>query len=99
MQTPPRSGSTFDDRVVFFQEFLKNPRQIGSITPSSRFLERRIVQIAGVASARRVVELGAGTGGTTRSILAALRPDAKILAVEINPTCAALVAQLDAARL
>jgi phosphatidylethanolamine/phosphatidyl-N-methylethanolamine N-methyltransferase len=95
----PRSGSTLDDRVVFFQEFLKNPRQIGSITPSSRFLERRIVQIAEVASARLVVELGAGTGGTTRAILNALRPDAKLLVVEVNPHFAALVGRIDDPRL
>jgi len=95
----PRSGSTLDDRVVFFQEFLKNPRQIGSITPSSRFLERRIVQIAGVASARLVVELGAGTGGTTRAILDAMGPDAKLLVVEINRHFAALVGRIDDPRL
>jgi phospholipid N-methyltransferase len=95
----PRSRSTLDDRVVFFQQFLKNPRQIGSITPSSRFLERRIVQIAGVASARLVVELGAGTGGTTRAILDAMGPDAKLLVVEINRQFAALVRRIDDPRL
>jgi len=99
MQTAPRSGSTFDDRLVFFQEFLKNPRQIGSITPSSRFLERRIVQIAGIASARLVVELGAGTGGTTRAILDALGPDATLLVVEINRHFAALLGRIGDPRL
>jgi phospholipid N-methyltransferase len=32
-----------------------------------------------------VVELGPGTGGSTRTLLRALRPDAKLLAIEINP--------------
>src|SRR5712691_11531137 len=99
MQTAPRSGNTFDDRLVFFQEFLKNPRQIGSITPSSSFLERRIVQIAGIASARLVVELGAGTGGTTRAILDAMGPDARLLVVEINRHFAALLARIGDPRL
>jgi phospholipid N-methyltransferase len=43
MQATQRRGNTIDDRVVFLQEFLRQPRQIASITPSSRFLVRRIV--------------------------------------------------------
>ena len=54
-----------DDRLAFFQGFLKKPGQVGSIIPSSRFLERRIVRAAGIERARLVVELGPGTGGTT----------------------------------
>ena len=55
-----------DDRLAFFHGFLKKPGQVGSIIPSSRFLERRIVRAAGIQRARLVVELGPGTGGTTR---------------------------------
>jgi phospholipid N-methyltransferase len=95
----PRSRSTLYDRVVFFKEFLKNPRQIGSVTPSSRVLERRIVEIAGVASARLVVELGAGTGGTTRAILDAMGPDARLVVVEINRQFCTLLRRIDDPRL
>jgi phosphatidylethanolamine/phosphatidyl-N-methylethanolamine N-methyltransferase len=80
-----------DGRSIFFQEFLKHPLEIGSIIPSSRFLERRIVQTAGVHSARTIVELGPGTGGTTRAILSAMAPKARLLTVEINPNFHALV--------
>jgi phospholipid N-methyltransferase len=73
-----------DDRFAFFQGFLKRPKEVGSIIPSSRFLERRITNAAGVADARLVVELGPGTGGTTRALLRAMRPDARLLAIEIN---------------
>jgi phospholipid N-methyltransferase len=99
MQTTPQRGNTIDDRVVFLREFLRNPRQIGSITPSSRFLVRRIVDLAAVRSARTVVELGAGTGGTTRAMLAAMAPGARLLVVEINPHFCALVRRIDDARL
>jgi phospholipid N-methyltransferase len=71
--------------LPFFREFLKHPLQIGSIIPSSRFLEQRILDAAGVASARTVVELGPGTGGTTRAILRVLPPQASLLSIEINP--------------
>jgi len=88
-----------DGRYVFFQEFLKHPLEIGSIIPSSRFLERRIVATAGVRSARTIVELGPGTGGTTRAILRAMAPEARLLTVEINPNFHALVNSLKDDRL
>lgn len=74
-----------DDRVLFLREFLKHPRQIGSIIPSSRFLEKRLMELGEVASAKTIVELGSGTGGTTRAILAAMPEDARLLCIEINP--------------
>jgi phospholipid N-methyltransferase len=74
-----------DDRLAFFQGFLKRPRQVGSIIPSSRFLERRIARAAGIERARLVVELGPGTGGTTRAMLRQMRSDARLLAIEIDP--------------
>jgi phosphatidylethanolamine/phosphatidyl-N-methylethanolamine N-methyltransferase len=99
MQTAPRLRSTIDDRIVFLREFLRRPRQIGSVTPSSRFLERRIVELAAAGSARVVVELGAGTGGTTRAILDAIAPNARLLAVEINPQFCALLRRIEDPRL
>jgi phospholipid N-methyltransferase len=99
MQTAARLRSTIDDRVVFLQEVLKNPRQIGSVTPSSRILEGRIVELAETRSARAVVELGAGTGGTTRAILDATAPNARVLVVEINPQFCALLRRIEDARL
>lgn len=72
-------------RLVFLQEALKHPFQIGSIIPSSRFLERRVVAAAGIAAADVVVELGPGTGGTTRALLRALPPHARLLCIEVNP--------------
>ena len=74
-----------DDRLAFFQGFLKRPREVGSIIPSSRFLERRVTRTAGLADAKLAIELGPGTGGTTRSFLRAMQPDATLLAIEINP--------------
>ena len=99
MQATQRRSNTIDDRVVFLREFLRHPRQIASITPSSRFLVRRIVDLAAVRSARTVVELGAGTGGTTRAMLAAMTPGARLLVVEINPHFCALLRRIDDARL
>jgi len=73
------------DRAVFFREFLKCPRQTGSVVPSSRFLERRVVRAGNIVASRSVVELGPGTGGITQAILDALPPDASLLSLDINP--------------
>jgi phospholipid N-methyltransferase len=70
--------------VTFFQQFLKHPRVVASVVPSSRFLERRVVEAAELDSAGCVVELGAGTGGTTQAILSAMPAEARLLSIEIN---------------
>ena len=88
-----------DGRSVFFHEFLKHPLQIGSIIPSSRFLERHVMEAAGVRSAKTIVELGPGTGGTTRAILRAMTRHAKLLSIEINPNFHALVSCMEDNRL
>jgi phospholipid N-methyltransferase len=74
-----------DNRLKFFQGFLRRPLEVGSIIPSSRFLERRVARAASLSSARTVVELGPGTGGTTRAFLRDMPGTSKLLAIEINP--------------
>lgn len=80
-----------EHRIAFFQAFLRKPKEVGSIIPSSRFLMRRVVREARVDRARLVVELGPGTGGSTRALLRTMRPDATLLAIEINPRFARLI--------
>lgn len=80
-----------DSRLTFLQGFLRRPQQVGSVIPSSRFLERRLVRIADIARSNVVVELGPGTGGTTRAILRALPTHGRLLAIEIDPEFAALL--------
>lgn len=88
-----------DAWVTFFQEFLRHPRQVASVVPSSRFLERRIVEAAGIHSAKTIVELGPGTGSTTRAILRAIGQDARLLTIELNPHLYALVSGIEDRRL
>jgi phospholipid N-methyltransferase len=89
-RSPKRSESSLakDAPVLFFKSFLERPMEVGSIIPSSRFLERRVAKSARLDRAKVVVELGPGTGGTTQALLRALRPDATLLAIEINPRLA-----------
>jgi phosphatidylethanolamine/phosphatidyl-N-methylethanolamine N-methyltransferase len=80
-----------DARLAFLQGFLRKPQQVGSVIPSSRFLERRLVAASGARHARLLVELGPGTGGTTRALLHALPPDGTLLAIELEPRFAAIL--------
>ncbi len=97
MQSPRSAAQRPDDSgdapILFFRSFLARPKEVGSVIPSSRFMERRIVRCAEIPSARVVVELGPGTGGTTRALLRALPATATLLAIEINPRLADRVRQ------
>ncbi len=86
-------------RTFFFQEFLKHPLQIGSVIPSSRFLEKRVVDTAKVKSAKFIVELGPGVGGITRAVLEAGSPDLRLLSIEINPNFHAFIKNIKDERL
>lgn len=78
---------------AFFRGFLRQPAQVGSVVPSSSWLEQRLVRNAGIDSARSVVELGPGTGGTTAALLRALPASGRLLAIELDPQFHALLSQ------
>ncbi|MCP4040075.1 MAG: methyltransferase type 12, partial [bacterium] len=80
-----RSAQRQDHRLAFLKGFLNRPKEVGSIIPSSRFMEKRIVNAAGLREAKLAIELGPGTGGTTKAFLRQMMPDARLLAIEINP--------------
>lgn len=86
-----RNASQAEKALAFFLRFLNQPKQVGSIVPSSTFLERRLVRAGAVDKARTVVELGPGTGGTTQALLNALPSDGRLLAIEIDHRLAELV--------
>lgn len=88
-----------DDRLAFLRAFLRSPRGVGSVVPSSRFLERRIVELSAVRDATTIVELGPGTGGTTRRILRTMPRHARLLCIEIDTHLHRLLRRIDDPRL
>lgn len=90
--------TTWSDRLAFLAQFLRHPRQVASIVPSTRFLERAVAdRVRGRSGV--IVELGPGTGGITRAILGRLAGDARLVAVELNPILAGRVARIEDPRL
>lgn len=85
--------------LAFLRGFLRDPERVASVVPSSRYLERRIVEVAKVWEARTVVELGPGTGGTTRALLGAMPAQARLLAVELSPQFVDLLQEISDPRL
>jgi phospholipid N-methyltransferase len=73
------------DRLRFLRAFAAHPRQVGAILPTSRQAVRDMLDMADVPGAGLVVELGAGTGSQTGEILARMGPDARLVALEIDP--------------
>jgi len=86
---PLMSNQTLRESARFARSFLKSPRQVGAVIPTSRSAARAMLDMAPLEEARVVVEMGAGTGPHTREILPRLRPDARFLAFEIDPDLAA----------
>lgn len=84
--TPPagavRGGG---DMLTFLRGFVRDPKGVASVIPSSRWLERHVIRNARAESAKCVVELGPGTGGMTRRMLSTIGPQARMLAIELEP--------------
>lgn len=78
------SRSTRAEMWMFFRQWLRRPLSIAAISPSSRFLARRVVA-ALPADTRRVIELGPGTGTFTRALLDHGIAGDDLLALEFNP--------------
>jgi len=70
--------------LLFTRTFFRHPRMLGSIIPSSRFLVRNLLETVDWANAQVIVEYGPGLGTVTQEILARMRPDAKLIAIELN---------------
>jgi phospholipid N-methyltransferase len=76
------------ERLLFLREFITSPRHLGSITPSSRYLVRTLIGLAGVTAAHEAVELGPGTGPFTVGLLHAMPAGSRLLCIERDPALA-----------
>jgi phospholipid N-methyltransferase len=68
---------------TFFRQWLKNPREVAAISPSSRQLARQMVHQL-PRHVRRVIELGGGTGVLTRAVLDHGVQPSDLLVLELN---------------
>jgi phosphatidylethanolamine/phosphatidyl-N-methylethanolamine N-methyltransferase len=78
------------DNWRFLRQWLRNPLTVAAVTPSSRQLARRMVSEL-PDDARRVIELGGGTGVFTRAILERGIAPADLMVLELNEELARLL--------
>ncbi|TQM45219.1 class I SAM-dependent methyltransferase [Pseudonocardia cypriaca] len=81
------------DGRVLFQEFLRAPTRVATVTASSEALVTALLAPHQLDGSRVVVELGAGTGRVTDALQHRLRGTGRHVAVEINPVLAARLAE------
>ena len=66
--------------MSFFTNFLKDPKKVGSVIPSSKFLSKAMAQYT---KGPIIVEIGAGTGAFTRDLSQKTTPE-NFYAIEID---------------
>ncbi|MBE0598410.1 MAG: methyltransferase domain-containing protein [Desulfuromonadales bacterium] len=77
--------SSRQEHLLFARNFLRHPKMLGSLIPSSTFLVRRLLRQIDWARAKVVVEYGPGVGTITREVLRRMHPDAVLIVFETNP--------------
>lgn len=85
--------SAVREKAHFFANSLSEFDTSAAILPSSRALVDAMLAPLPLADAKVVVEFGPGTGAMTRSLLEKMRPDAKLYAIELDPTLHATLAK------
>lgn len=77
---------SFNEKLLFLKSFIHDPKQVGSVTPSSRFLAHSMVNQAPWHEVKAVAELGSGTGAITRVINTKVTSTTKVLLFEMDKT-------------
>lgn len=72
------------DRVLFLSQYIRNPRTIGAIIPSSQALAEKMVESIDFGNAKCIVEYGPGTGVFTQKLVENKREDMPLIVIEFN---------------
>jgi phosphatidylethanolamine/phosphatidyl-N-methylethanolamine N-methyltransferase len=80
----PSQDSRAEDYWHFFSAFVRRPRVIGAIAPSSKRLAEAMIPATNLKSARTVVELGAGTGAVTQTLRQRVGHRTNLIALELH---------------
>jgi len=83
-QAAKKSAARSSSLALFARNFLKSPLMLGSVVARSSFLVNDMMSQVNWDRARVLVEYGPGVGTFTREILRRMRPDAVLVAIELN---------------
>lgn len=72
------------NKKSFLRNFWKEKKMVGAMSPSSRFLAKKMLESIDFSKAKVIVELGPGTGVFTKRMLEKMPKDSKLLVFELN---------------
>lgn len=72
------------DRSLFLRQYIRNPRTIGAVMPSSQTLAEKMVESIDFHNAKCIVEYGPGTGVFTQKLVENKREDMPLIVIEFN---------------
>jgi phosphatidylethanolamine/phosphatidyl-N-methylethanolamine N-methyltransferase len=72
------------ENEVFFKHWLRSPKSMGSIIPSSGYLARALAAEVAWEPGSHVIELGGGTGAITQGLLERGIPAANLVVIELE---------------
>lgn len=78
----------------FFQHFLRDPKNVGAIVPLSQSVAEQLVKHLSERSDKKpwkILEVGAGTGSITQTIIANMKTQDRLDIVEIDRDCCSLL--------
>ena len=74
----------YKEGELFFRQWLRSPKSMGSVIPSSRALATVIADAVVWKPGQYVVELGGGTGAITQGLIARGIPRDKLVVIELD---------------
>ena len=86
-----RTTERFGEAAQFFRTWTEKPLQLGSVTPSSRYLSRVIASYVDPRSEGPVVEIGAGTGPVTEALIKHGIAERRLVLIEYSAEFCALL--------
>ena len=69
---------------LFFRQWLRSPKSMGAVIPSSRVLARAVTEAVRWRPGQHVIELGAGTGAISQGLMAAGLPPEALMMIELD---------------
>jgi phosphatidylethanolamine/phosphatidyl-N-methylethanolamine N-methyltransferase len=69
---------------LFFRQWLRSPKSMGAVIPSSRVLARAVTEAVRWRPGQHVIELGAGTGAISQGLIDAGLPPEALMMIELD---------------
>ncbi|QSB08724.1 methyltransferase domain-containing protein [Lysinibacillus fusiformis] len=70
--------------LLFIFQYIFNPRSVGAILPSSKYLSKKMINDINFEKAKYIVEYGPGTGIFTENIIKNKKTTTKVVLIENN---------------